>query len=117
MTELGGIRQINLPGHAHHIFTHPFRFSGPPPPAIPFTLESRVDVGQGKFAKKNKRRALNNYLQVLHIAQKSIFTLFNKAVGPGEKNLELIIVGRPTSIPEYRAVHFHQYSVALVLFS
>ena len=58
-------RQINWAGYAHHIFTRPFKFSGLPPSAIPFTLESGVDVGQGinveqgKFAKKNKGRALN----------------------------------------------------------
>jgi hypothetical protein len=56
-------RQINWAGYAHHIFTRPFKFSGLPPSAIPFTLESGVDVGQGinvgqgKFAKKNKCRA------------------------------------------------------------
>ena len=42
------------------------------------TLDSGIDVGQGinvgsgKFGKKNKRRALNKYL---HIAQKSTFPL------------------------------------------
>ena len=49
------------------------------------TLDSRIDVGQvinvgpGKFRKKIKQWALSQYL---HIAQKSTFPLFNKAVGP-----------------------------------
>ena len=52
------------------------------------TLASGKDVGQGinvgsrKFGEKNKHRASNWYL---HIAKKNTFTLFNKAVGPGNK--------------------------------
>ena len=47
-----------------------------------------LDVGQwingpGKYGKKNIHRPLNYYL---HIAQKSTFHLFNKAVGPGKKS-------------------------------
>jgi hypothetical protein len=52
------------------------------------TLASGIDVGQGinlgpgKFGKKNKRRALylvNNHLNNLYV-------LSNKAVGPGKKS-------------------------------
>ena len=49
------------------------------------TLDLRIDVrhgmnlGHGKFDKKTKYRALNQYLR---IAQKSNFPLYNKEVGP-----------------------------------
>ena len=57
------------------------------------TLDSGIDVGPGKFVKKNKP-----ILELTHY--KSTFTLFDKAVGPGKK-FKLINVG-PTSIPESR---------------
>ena len=48
------------------------------------------NVEPRKFYKKNKHRALNQYL---HNAQKSTFPLFNKAIGPG-KNPTFILESR-----------------------
>ena len=57
------------------------------------TLESGIDVGQGinvgpgKFGKKNKRRALNTHvLYVVSNHLSNLYVLSNKAVGPGEKS-------------------------------
>ena len=57
---------------------------------FPYTLESVIDVGQGisvgpgKFAKKNKRRALN--IHVLCSNLNKLYVLSNKTVGPGKKS-------------------------------
>ena len=55
---------------------------------ISSTLASGIDLGQeinvgpGKFGKKNKRRALNTHVNN-HL--NNLYVLSNKAVGPGKK--------------------------------
>ena len=71
------------------------------PPLFPFTLESWIDVGQGitvgpgKFAKKNKRRALNKsraWTKCANLCNKKPIKLEN-ICRPWEKFQNLINVG------------------------
>ena len=55
------------------------------------TLASGIDVGQGinlglgKFGKKNKCRALNTMFYVVNSRLDNLYVLSDKAVGPGKK--------------------------------
>ena len=60
----------------------------------PTTLASGIDVGQGinigpgKFGKKNEGRALNTQIHMSYVVNThldNLYVLSNKAVGPGKK--------------------------------